>query len=294
MRRTGDNGRLPPESGNETNGQQRSTGALHPLPRLCYDPRMTSRRGFVLLAASAGLGALAAPALLPRLVRALQPSAADLRDRLVQRLDALAGMLERGELDAASFVREVQMRLDDSELPTVLADRLAAARTGDAIEGVWSQRQGKQRRMLMLFFIAPGHSHPPHAHHDVASVQTVVRGSLQVRQYARESRLAPRTLALRPVADRTLGPGGVILTTERIDNVHWFGAVDQPAVVFNYSLNGGLRDLLEPTAERGPGRYFVDPTAAPVDGLIVAPHLGEDEAESRFAHHPLSDFPFPS
>jgi hypothetical protein len=255
---------------------------------------MSSRRGFVLLAASAGLGALAAPALLPRLVRALQPSTADLRDRLVQRLDALAGMLERGELDATSFIREVQMRLDDGELPTVLADRLAAARSGDAVEGLWSQRQGQQKRMLMLFFIAPGHSHPPHAHHDVASVQTVVRGNVRVRQYARERRLDPRTLALRPVADRTLGPGGVILTTERIDNVHWFGAVDQPAVVFNYSLNGGLQDLLEPTAERDPGRFFIDPTAAPVDGLIVAPHLSADEAKSRFAHQPLGAFPFPT
>lgn len=255
---------------------------------------MASRREFVLLAATAGLGALVAPALLSRAVRALDPSPGVLRTRLVAQIDALAGKLERGEIDAAAFTREVQMRLDNTPLPAVLEDRLAAAPSGDHIEGLWSTKVGAQRRMLMLFFIAPGHSHPPHAHHDVASVQMVVRGTIDARQYARERRLDPRTLALRPVADRRLGPGDVILTTERIDNVHWFGAVDQPAVVLNYSLNGGLRDLVEPDARRGPGRYFIDPTAAPSDGLIVAPHLSEAEADARFAKRPVRAFPFAS
>lgn len=253
---------------------------------------MASRRAFVLLAASAGLGTLAGPALLPRLVRALQPTAEELRERLVRQLDALAGKLDRGELDAEAFVREVRMRLDDVPLPAAIEDRLAAAPRGDVVEGLWSVQRGAQRRMLMLFFIAPDHSHPPHAHHDVASVQVVVRGTLDVRQYERERRLDPRALALRPAADRRLAPGGVILTTERIDNVHWFGAVGEPAVVFNYSINGGLRDLVEPGAARGPGRYFVDPTAAPRDGLIIAPHLSEAEADARFAGRPLRDFPF--
>lgn len=251
---------------------------------------MASRREFVLLAAAAGLGGLVAPALVSRAVRALQPSAEDLRGRLVQRLDALAGKLERGELDAATFVREVRMRLDGEDLPAALADRLAAAPTGDHIEGLWFAKAGVQRRMLMLFFIAPGHSHPPHAHHDVASVQVVVRGTIDARQYARERRVDPQTLALRPTSDQRMGPGDVILTTERIDNVHWFGAVDQPAVILNYSLNGGLRDLVEPDARREPGRYFVDPTAAPVDGLIIAPHLSKAEAEARFATRPLRAF----
>ena len=255
---------------------------------------MASRREFVLLAASAGLGGLVAPAWLPRAVRALQPSPTALRERLVQQLDALADKLERGELDAEAFVREARARLDDTALPAAIEDRLAGAPRGDVVEGLWHEKRGPQQRMLMLFFIAPGHSHPPHAHHDVASVQMVVRGTIDARQYARERRLDPRTLALRPVADRRLGPGDVILTTERIDNVHWFGAVDQPAVVLNYSLNGGLRDLVEPDARRGPGRYFVDPTAAPSDGLIVAPHLSEAEADARFADRPLRAFPFAS
>ena len=171
-------------------------------------------------------------------------------------------------------------------------DRLSQRNT---VQGVWNAADGGRQRLLMLFFIPPRNAVPAHAHHEVASAQCVVRGSVRVRQYDRARRLDPHTLALQPVSDRMFAAGETILTTERLDNVHWFGAEDVAAVVVNYSLNGGLRDTFDPPDSRPAGRYYLDPTTAKrVDGLIVAPELGSDDAHARFAGHALSEFATPT
>ncbi|MEO8602799.1 MAG: hypothetical protein ABI629_09500 [bacterium] len=251
---------------------------------------MVSRRAFTLLAALAGLGALLPRRALAEGIGALAPAAAARREPLLAALEALVGRFDRGEISAEQFVADVQARLAATDLPAALADYLDPAAGGERIDVVWHDTVDNQARALMLFFIPPGHAHPPHAHHQVASTQCVVRGTVRVRQYARVARLDPHTLTLRPVRDRTLTPYGAILATEQLDNVHWFGAETEPAIVLNYSLNGGIRDTFDAPRTRGVGRYYLDPTGAVRDGVIVAPQISEEAARARFASQPLSAF----
>lgn len=252
---------------------------------------MVTRRSFTVLASLAGLGALVAPAALPRAVRRWGIGSADARAPMLDRIEMLVGRLDRGELSPEAFLREVQARFDETDLPAELQDHLAKAPRGNAVLGVWSEAESNRQRALMLFFLPPGNAVPAHAHHSVASAQCVVRGSLWVRQYERIRRLDPHTLALRPVIDRRFAARETFLTTERLTNVHWFGAEGEPAVVVNYSLNGGFRDTFDAPDSRPVGRYFVDPTASDrIDDLIAAPELASDDAHARFASHALSEF----
>ncbi len=255
---------------------------------------MMTRRAFTALASLAGLGALVPPEALPRAIRRLALPPANAREPLLMRIVAVVAKLDRGELSPEAFVREVQARFAETALPAELHAELAAPPPGNAVHVVWSSSEGDRQRMLMLFFIPPATAVPAHAHHDVASAQCVVRGRVRVRQYERVRRIDPHTLGLRPVTDRVLVPGQAILTTERLDNVHWFGAETEPAVVINYALNGGFRDTFDPPGSRPVGRYYVDPTTADhIDGLIAAPELAAEAAHAQFAGHALSEFASP-
>jgi hypothetical protein len=254
---------------------------------------MVTRRGFSLLATLVGLSTLVGPRALPRAVRELGLLPAEGREPLVGRIEALCARLDRGELTPEAFVREVHARFAEVDLPAELQDALGAPPAGDAVSKVWRQRDRalQRTRWLMLFFIPAGHAQPAHAHHNVASAQCVVRGRLHVRQYARVRRLDPHTLALRPVSDTMFAPQQTILTTEFLDNVHWFGAETEPAIVLNCAANGGMRDTFDPLTSRPTGRYYVDATSlARADDLIAAPELDAEEARTRFATHALSEF----
>ena len=78
--------------------------------------------------------------------------------------------------------------------------------------------------------------------------------------------------------------------TERKDNVHWFGAEKDPAIVFNFNASGTKETTFDPIVSRKPGRYYVDPVSPVEDGRIVARHLSKEEAHGRFERHPLSFF----
>ena len=255
---------------------------------------MLTRRSFTVLASLAGLGALVAPAALSRVVRRLRIGSTDAHEPMLDRIERLVGRLDRGELSPEAFLREVQARFDETDLPAELQDHLTAAPPGNAILAVWSASEANRTRALMLFLLPPASAVPAHAHHSVASAQCVVRGNLWVRQYERVRRLDPLTLALRPVSDRRFAAGETFLTTERLANVHWFGAEAEAAVVVNYSLNGGFGNTFDAPDSRPVGRYFVDPTTRDrIDDLIAAPELESDEAHARFASHALSDFANP-
>jgi hypothetical protein len=68
--------------------------------------------------------------------------------------------------------------------------------------------------------------------------------------------------------------------------VHWFGAVDGPAVALNFQVVGFNRGK-KPSEKL---RSYVDPVGGPKKGPFAARRLGLDEAHERFARRPLSTF----
>jgi len=145
---------------------------------------------------------------------------------------------------------------------------------------------------LQLFYIPEGHSHPPHSHSDVSSCLVVAKGTIHAREYNRFHDLeddadhAMITLA----SDRRLLPGDALLTTRHNRDVHWFGAIEGPAVAFNFQAVGYVRGrrLLELR------RVYVDPSEVGSGGVHKARKLKREEAKLRFEHRPLSDFPLKS
>jgi hypothetical protein len=218
---------------------------------------------------------------------------------LVETIRGLNAELDRGAITPEEFVRALDERcraLDLEEELAGLLDEPAGKLQPIGFHQLLINDVRGTPGHLWLFFVPAGVMYPPHAHHDMLSVQRVVRGRVHLRQYERVTRLDPETLGIRPAADRMLEPGGAILMTEFLDNVHWFGAEEGPAVVLNFNRGKAGPRTFDPRESAGkPRRYFVDPTGAPrPDGLIAAPHLAGNEARARFARRPIRDFPLPA
>ena len=142
---------------------------------------------------------------------------------------------------------------------------------------------------LQLFYIPEGHSHPPHSHTDVASCLVVARGTIHAREYDRFHDLEDdRDHALLALAtDRRLSVGDALITTRLANDVHWFGAVDGPAVAFNFQAVGFVRGRKALEARRA----YVDASSVAREGRHRARLLKGKEAKRRFGHQPLSAFP---
>lgn len=145
-----------------------------------------------------------------------------------------------------------------------------------------------RRWKLQLFYVPESESHPPHSHDDVASCLLVARGTMAAREFDRIRSLenGGDTMMLARASDLTLRPGDVLFTNDDYHNVHWFGAVDGPAVAFNFQVVGFNRGK-KPSEKL---RSYVDPANGPESGPFAAPRLEKDEAHDRFAKRPLSAF----
>lgn len=252
--------------------------------------RSPRRRMFILLSMIAGLGAIASPFAVPRILRrfGLEP---DLYSGpLIGRIDNSLGRLDRGEIGPLDFTGEIHRLLHEIDLEAEFNGWMDDGRNYILYRN--HDVSPWRKRSILLFYIPPGTAHAPHSHHEVISIQCAVRGEVRQRQYERVKRLAPDRLALRPVSDGVLEPGESLRTTEFHNNVHWFGAESQPAIVLNYNINGGIEKTFDPKGGREVGRYYLDPTVSDREGdLIAAPELGYEEAIARFAERPLSAFP---
>ncbi|HKQ72895.1 MAG TPA: hypothetical protein VJ810_04145 [Blastocatellia bacterium] len=252
-----------------------------------------ARRRFILLSAVAGLAAIASPYVVPRLLRRFELTPDLYRGPLLDKIDELVGRLDRREITQEQFVNEVHRRYNDVDLQAEFNEWLGDSPENRVNRELYRQsdRLKGRKRTLTLFYIPPRRSHPPHAHHNAASVQCVLKGNAQVRQYERVARHDPRTIKLLPVSDVILRPYESILMTEYERNVHWFGSDDRPAVVLNYSINGGFNDTFDAQNQRPIGRYYVDPTVGDSEGrLILAPEIGVEAAHDKFSPHAIREF----
>ncbi len=166
--------------------------------------------------------------------------------------------------------------------------------TMTADDQVWLVRRHTDHcRYTVLFYrVDSGEVHPPHHHHNVISTQIIVRGKVRIREYDRVRREDNGQLVLRLASDRILGPGDNFQASEWDRNVHWFQAVDGPAVIFNTNARGYELSTFDQD-EGSFGRRYIDPTRFRSDQHIDAQEFDELEAETRFQGKPLDDFPVP-
>ncbi|MFK5977810.1 MAG: hypothetical protein QM488_02855 [Rhizobiaceae bacterium] len=156
------------------------------------------------------------------------------------------------------------------------------------------KRHIDHRRYSALFYhVAENEAHPPHHHHNVISTQIVINGKLQLREYERVERRDDGRLVLKLVSDRMIGSGDVFQASEWQRNVHWFCAVDGPAVIFNINARGFEETTFD--ADEGPfGRCYIDPTQFDETGLIVTEEFDAERAHSLFQGRRLDKFPVPA
>ena len=176
----------------------------------------------------------------------------------------------------------------------VLGDALAPLKQRAVAQGGQFEilrRHIDEKRYTVLFYnVEQNEVHAPHHHHNVASTQVLISGRLHLREYNRVKRDDEGRLLARCTSDRILQPGDTFQASEWKNNIHWFQAIEGPALIFNTNARGFETSTFENEADRF-GRLYVDPTGEAVDGLITCPEFAEEQAYQLFGYKPLTDFP---
>ncbi|MEM9356067.1 MAG: hypothetical protein AAGB04_07635 [Pseudomonadota bacterium] len=185
-----------------------------------------------------------------------------------------------------------------------LVDALSDAmeRVDRAGQAEWLVRRyvGSCRYTIQVYKLMPEASQAPHQHHNLISTHLVLRGKIHLREYQRIATDEADNLVLEPARDDVLTEGEMFQASEWCNNVHWFGAVDGPALMFSIDARGYETSTFhqekpeEPGDAAGFGRRYLDPTSYNETGYSIGVNLPEDVAKHRFEDRPLSDFPAPA
>lgn len=204
-------------------------------------------------------------------------------------LGELALALRRGELEPVAWQDEMARQVAEIDVAEVIAaidlDRLVASSEPlpddrprvrplelAALESVLTLAGAR----LKLFALGHGRAIVPHGHHGMVSMHWVLRGALHGRSFDRLERTRSHVV-MRPTLDRVLRPGAATSVSEHRDNIHWFVAVEGPAIALDVLVPG--------LAAEGPrGRFYVDVRAAEpmIDERLRAPILSGGEALRRY------------
>ncbi len=211
-----------------------------------------------------------------------------------QHLRAALWAMQQGRADAAQTLDAVAAALDAARLAIALAAEIeeVVATASD----MWLVRRhvGPCRSTMQLLHVADGEVHPPHHHHNLLSLQVVIRGRVHLREFDRIARCGPDSIRLRLASDRLLQPGDAFRSSEWHRNAHWFAAVGGPAVVFNFNARGYEPATFDADDAEAFGRRYLDPRALAPDGTVEAASLGRDEAEAVFGGCPPAGAPLPA
>ncbi len=203
---------------------------------------------------------------------------------------ALIRKFAEGQLSVEAYLD----RCIDCFHSAVMSDEFSELRTKAAARGGQFEllrRHLDNKRYTVLFYnVEQNEVHAPHSHHNLASTQILVSGKLHLREYDRAGRDNKGRLLAKPVSDRLMLPGDTFQASEWKNNIHWFQAVDGPALVFNTNARGFEKPTFESNGEQF-GRRYIDPTSPAVDGLIVCEEFGAEEAAKRFSNRALESFP---
>lgn len=205
----------------------------------------------------------------------------------------IAERLRAGEVSVEDYQVETLKFLEKLHINSTFERDIALARASAEQHWLVRRHTDECRYTLLFASVAAGEVHPPHQHFNLISTQVVIEGHIHLREYQRIRYDENNQLIVQMLRDETLGPGDAFQASEWHRNVHWFCAVDGPALIFNVNVRGYENSTFD-TNDDGPfGRRYLDPTKFTPDGLIACPSFDEDEAERRFQGRPLANFPAP-
>ena len=178
----------------------------------------------------------------------------------------------------------------------------ATTRVDQTGQAEWLVRRhvGPCRYTVQVYKLMPDASQAPHQHHNLISTHLVLRGKIHLREYQRIATDDADNLVLESSRDAVLSAGEMFQASEWCNNVHWFGAVDGPALMLSIDARGYETSTFhqEQREEHGDiaafGRRYLDPTSYSENGYSIGVSLPEDVAKHRFEDRPLSDFPAPA
>ena len=203
---------------------------------------------------------------------------------------AILEQLRANDVSPDACVTLLLSAFETMRLGNSLADEIDLASNMD--EQLWLVRRhvDHRRYTVLLYSVGENEVHPPHAHHNLISVQVLLRGQIHLREFQRLRRDESGRLILAPTRDAILGPGEVFVATDWLNNAHWFCAHEGAAVIFNINIRGYAPSTFDANDDKGFGRRYMDPTKFLADGTIAADEFDQEEAERRFQGKRLTEF----
>lgn len=185
-----------------------------------------------------------------------EPARAALRE-IVGMCTAFASPLPRREEDQAEGLGRILAAAGEFIRSGTLRVASAAA-PSDPVIRLYKAALGRGRLKLQLFPLGPGDSHPPHAHYNLISCQTVLSGRARMREYTLLRRLAGDLLEVREEPVKTLEPGDGVYTLERLHNIHWQQGLSAGTLLLNINWQGFLDATAMAPDRAVHGRCYID------------------------------------
>lgn len=225
----------------------------------------------------------------------IRTKVANLDAEFDDRFFALLERLRSREIDTETFQRRMLDVCGEPRLHRSLHDAMARVDRSNEAEWLVRRHVGSCRYTVQVYKLQPRASQAPHEHHNLISTHVVLRGQVHLRQYDRIATDGANNLVLQPVRDAILDTGGIFQASEWSNNVHWFGAVGSPALMFSVDARGYETSTFHSDNDQGEpfGRRYVDPTEVDASGRSIGVGLAEAAAKNRFEGRPVSDFPMP-
>jgi hypothetical protein len=131
-----------------------------------------------------------------------------------------------------------------------------------------------------LFAFSSNHAVIPHAHHNLVSAFLVLAGRFRGRHFDR-IREDTDAVIIRPTDDRTFQLGDAAAISDVRNNVHWFTALADEALLFNVSVT--IPEHLRGSSARSTGRIYLDPEGEALEGgLIRAPRASVAQLRAKY------------
>ena len=218
---------------------------------------------------------------------------ANLQREFDELFSGLLEQLRRQEISSDTYQKLMLEVCGRRDLAQSLVPAMARVNRTEKAEWLLRRHIGQRRYTAQVYKLLPGASQAPHQHHNLLSTHLVLTGQVHLREYQRIRKDGTDNLILELVRDEIIGIGSLFQASEWSNNVHWFGAVDEPALMFSIDARGYECSTFHSDDVESFGRRYLDPTDFDCNGYSIGVGLAEDIAKERFEDKPLSDFPMP-
>ena len=220
---------------------------------------------------------------------------ATLEKKFDEQFLCLLEQLRNRSIDCETFQSQMRDACSQPDLLKSLQPALERLDQSNTAEWLVRRHVGNYRYTVQVYILQPSTSQAPHQHHNLISTHVVLKGQVHLREYERVEKDAEDILLLQPVRDEILEAGDMFQASEWARNVHWFGAVGAPALMFSVDARGYEQTTFhsDNDDQSSFGRLYLDPTVVDNSGHTLGVCLAETVAKSRFGNRPLSDFPSP-